>query len=375
MHASTPTFLLQIALLIVFGRLLGEAAQRIGQPAVMGHLCAGLLLGPSVFGQLLPHLHALVFPTGAEQKGMLDAVSQLGVLMLLLLTGMETQLSVVRKVQRAAIGVSIAGIALPFACGYIGGQLLPVALIPSPQMRTVTALFLGTALAISSVKIVAMVIREMEFTHRRVGRVLIASAILDDTIGWVIVSVIFGILRRGSVDLIGLSKSIAGTLAFLAVSFTIGRRAIAYMIRWANDRMQSEMAVISAILAAMCLMALITDAIGVHTVLGAFVAGMLVGQSPILTRHIDEQLRGMIVALFMPIFFGLAGLEADLTIINSRELLLWTLGIIAIATLGKAAGAFVGALVGKLSLRESIALAFGMNARGSTEVIVATIGL
>src|SRR5262249_9630808 len=83
----------------------------------------------------------------------------------------------------------------------------------------------------------------------------------------------------------------------------------------------------------------------------------------------------MIVALFMPIFFGLAGLEADLTIINSRELLLWTLGIIAVATIGKASGAFVGALYGKLSLKESIPLAFGMTRRGSTEVIVATIGL
>src|SRR5262249_14725485 len=162
MHASTSIFLFQIALLIAFGRLLGEVAQRIGQPAVMGNLCAGLILGPSVFGQLLPHLHSIVFPTNAEQKGMLDAVSQLGVVMLLLLTGMETQLAVVRKVQRAAIGVSIAGIALPFACGYLSGQLLPDALIPSPQMRTVTSLFLGTALSISSVKIVAMVIREME---------------------------------------------------------------------------------------------------------------------------------------------------------------------------------------------------------------------
>src|SRR5262249_29905426 len=160
-------------------------------------------------------------------------------------------------------------------------------------------------------------------------RVLIASAILDDTIGWVIISVIFGILNRGSVDFFGLLKNITLTLAFLAISFTFGRRAVAYLIRWANDRLQSQMAVISGSLVVMCTMALITDAIGVHIVLGAFVAGMLVGQSPILTRHIDEQLRGMIVALFMPIFFGLAGLEADLTIINSGELLGWTLGIIA----------------------------------------------
>ena len=104
-----------------------------------------------------------------------------------------------------------------------------------------------------------------------------------------------------------------GTLAFLAVSLTIGRRAVFFVIRWVNDTFVSEFAVITAILLIMGAMALITDAIGVHTVLGAFVAGVLIGESPILTRHIDEQLRGLITAFFAPVFFGIAGLTADLT--------------------------------------------------------------
>ncbi len=122
-------------------------------------------------------------------------------------------------------------------------------------------------------------------------------------------------------------------------------------------------------------MALITDAIGVHDVLGAFVAGILVGQSPILTRQIDQQLRGVITALFMPIFFGLAGITADLTILANPEILMLTAGIVAIATVGKFSGAFAGGRLGGLRLPESLAIACGMNARGSTEVIVATIGL
>jgi nucleotide-binding universal stress UspA family protein len=122
-------------------------------------------------------------------------------------------------------------------------------------------------------------------------------------------------------------------------------------------------------------MALVTHLIGVHTVLGAFVAGILVGESPILTRHIADQLRGLVVALFMPIFFSLAGLHADLTILGDPTLLGLTIGLILIASIGKFAGAFIGGILGRLSARESFALGCGMNARGSTEVIVASIGL
>ena len=125
----------------------------------------------------------------------------------------------------------------------------------------------------------------------------------------------------------------------------------------------------------MAAMALTTQLIGVNTVLGAFVAGILIGESPILTRHIDEELRGLIVALFMPVFFGLSGLNADLTILRSPDLALLAAGLIAIASIGKFLGAFIGGTVGGLSRAESLALGCGMNARGSTEVIVATLGL
>jgi nucleotide-binding universal stress UspA family protein len=125
----------------------------------------------------------------------------------------------------------------------------------------------------------------------------------------------------------------------------------------------------------MAAMALTTHFIGVHTVLGAFVAGVLIGESPILTKHIDEQLRGLIMAFFMPVFFGMAGLSTDLTILKDPLLLAMALGLIAIASVGKFVGAFIGGEIGGLNRREALALACGMNARGSTEVIVATIGL
>ena len=373
--ASEVIFLAQLITLMVVGRLLGEAMNRIGQPSVMGMLLGGILLGPSMLGALWPDLQHALFPKTAEQKAMLDGVSQFGILLLLLLTGMETDLKLVRKVGKAALSISLTGVAVPFLCGFALGQFMPEALLPHPDQRLLTSLFLGTALSISSIKIVAAVVREMGFTRRDLGQIIVASAICEDSIGWVIIAITLSLAQSGSVDLLDVGRAVLGTAAFLIASFTIGRPLVFFLIRWTNDNFESDFPVITTILVIMGLMALTTHFIGVHTVLGAFVAGVLIGESPILTKHIDEQLRGLILAFFMPVFFGIAGLSADLTVLKDPVLLFMALGLIAIATLGKFAGAFIGGEIGGLGRRESFALACGMNARGSTEVIVATIGL
>ncbi|GLR85029.1 cation:proton antiporter [Bradyrhizobium iriomotense] len=375
--AGPSEFLLiaQIVLLIAVGRGLGEVMQRIGQPSVIGELLAGILLGPSLLGWIWPEAQQAIFPKTPEQKAMIDGIAQFGILLLLLLTGMETDLKLVRKIGKAAIAISIAGIVVPFACGFALGEFLPDALLPDPQQRLVTSLFMGTALSISSVKIVAVVVREMNFMRRNVGQIIVATAVVDDTIGWIIIAVIFSLASQGTLDVASVAKAVLGTLIFLAVSFTIGRRLVFRLIRWANDTLVSTAPVITVILLLMGTMALITHLIGVHTVLGAFVAGILVGESPILTRQIDERLRGLISSFFMPVFFGLAGLSADLSVLRDPHLLVLTGLLVLIASVGKFGGAFVGGTVGGLNYRESLALASGMNARGSTEVIIATIGL
>jgi Kef-type K+ transport system membrane component KefB/nucleotide-binding universal stress UspA family protein len=373
---SEALLVAEVVLLLLVGRVLGEAMQRQGQPALMGNLLAGLVLGPSLFGLIWPEAHKLIFPADPAQKGMIDGLSQIGILMLLLLTGMETDLKLVSRMKGAAIAISLSGIALPFACGYALGQTLPDTLLPNmPGGRLVPSLFLGTALSISSIKIVAMVIREMNFTRRNLGQIIISTAIMEDTVGWVIIAVTFGIAGAGKVDAPALARTIGGVALFLLFCFTVGRWLVFSIIRWVNDNFRSEFPVITAILVIMGAMALITQLLGVRTVLGAFMAGVLIGQSPILTDHIQQQLRGLISAFFMPIFFGLSGLAADLTILKDGRLALLTLGLVGIASIGKFAGAFVGSTIGGLKWRERIALGCAMNARGSTEVIVASIGL
>ncbi|MBN8937367.1 MAG: cation:proton antiporter, partial [Rhizobiales bacterium] len=263
-HApSEAIFIIQLVLLILVGRLLGEALLRMKQPAVMGQLMAGLVLGPSILGALFPDLQHALFPAAKEQKAMLDAVAQFGVLLILLLTGMETDLKLVRQSSRASISASVFGIIVPFACGFALGEFLPDAMIPDPSKRLITSLFLGTALSIASVKIVATVVREMNFLRRTVGQVILGSAIVDDTIGWIIIAVIFGLALQGHVDPVSIAKSVIGTLAFMAFSLTLGRRLVSLFIRWVNDTFISDFAVITAILLIMGMMALATHAIGV----------------------------------------------------------------------------------------------------------------
>ena len=365
----------QVALLMLVGRGLGEIMQRYGQPAVIGQLLAGLILGPSLFGWIWPEAHDLIFPKSAEQKALITGLANMGVMMLLLLTGMETDLKLVKKIGTPAFAITATGVTVPFACGFGLGVLLPSSLLPNPNERLIAALFLGTALSISSIKIVAMVVREMNFMRRNLGQIIVASSILEDTTGWVIVSVTLGIAGAGALSMGALSKTIIGTAIFLTLAYTVGRKLVFWLIRWVNDTFVSDYGVVTAILIVMCGLALVTQGLGVNTVLGSFVAGVLVGESPILSRHIEDQLRGFITAFMMPVFFGLSGLSADLTILKDPTLAMLTIGLVAIASVGKFGGAFIGAELSGLNRREALAVGCGMNARGSTEVIVATIGL
>ncbi len=368
-------FVAELILLLVVGRLLGEVMGRFGQPAIFGQLLAGVVLGPSVFGALLPEVRHAIFPGTPTLKAMIDAVSQIGVLLLLLLTGMETNLALINRKRRAVISTSAFGIAVPFICGVLLAYSLPAEVVPASGSRLVTALFLGTALSISSVKIVAMVLIEVGAIRRDLGQLILATAILDDTIAWVMIAVIASMAAHGTISPGGIAVTLAGTAIFLGLSLTVGRRVVSRIILWSNDALTVEVPVITAILVVMLAMALTTELIGMHTALGAFVAGMLVGQSPILSEHIEGELRGFIFAFFSPVFFAVAGLGMDLRTLADPTLLLFTVAVIVVASVGKFLGALVGGRLGGLTVRESLALATALNARGSTEVIIASIGL
>ena len=368
-------FLASIVVVLLASRLLGEAAQRLGQPVVIGQLVAGIMLGPSFLGLLWPDAERALFSADPVQKATLHGFGEFGILLLLALTGMEVDVRLLRKIGPAALSVSFAGIAVPFAFGSALGLAAPSSLIPNPGQRLPTALFLGVALSISSIKVVATVVRDMNFARRDLGQIIVASSIIEDSLCWILIAVILGIVRAGGVEIGRLAGTIAGVALFLAASLTAGRRLVAGAIRIVNDAFIGEFTVLTLILIIIGAMALLTQALGVQSVLGAFVAGVLIGESPILTKRISEQLRGMVSSFFAPIFFALAGLNSDLTILRSPKVVGLTAALILVASAGKFGGAFIGGAIGRLSRAESLALAIGMNARGSTEVIVASVGL
>jgi len=180
---SEATFIAAIVVILLTARLFGEAAQRFGQPAVIGQLVAGILLGPSVFGLVWPQAQQAVFPDDPAQKAVLDAIAEFGVLLLLLLTGMDADAKLIRTIGRPALTISATGVLIPFACGVSLGFMFPPEFLPEPNRRMATTLFLAVALSISSIKIVAMVVRDMKFARRDLGQLIIASAILEDSIG------------------------------------------------------------------------------------------------------------------------------------------------------------------------------------------------
>jgi Kef-type K+ transport system membrane component KefB/nucleotide-binding universal stress UspA family protein len=368
-------FLASIVVVLLAARLLGEAAQRVGQPVVIGQLVAGVLLGPSFLGLLWPDGEHALFSADPVQKATLQGFGEFGILLLLVLTGMEVDVRLLRKIGSPALSVALAGIAVPFAFGAALGFAAPSSLMPSAAQRLPTALFLGVALSISSIKVVATVVNDMNFARRDLGQIIVVSSIIEDSIGWILIAVILGSVRAGAIEIGSLAGTIAGVALFLAASLTVGRRLAADAILVVNDTFAGEFMVLTLILIIMGAMALLTQALGVQSVLGAFVAGVLVGESPILTKRIADQLKGMVASFFGPIFFALAGLHSDLTILRSPAVLGLTAALVLVASAGKFAGAFIGGAIGRLSRAESLALAIGMNARGSTEVIVASVGL
>ena len=269
------------------GRGLGEispSCSGFGQPAVIGQLLAGLILGPSLFENWVwPAAHDLIFPKSAEQKDLITGLANMGVMMLLLLTGMETDLKLVRRKSASprvradyrdgrgrAVRLRLrAGL---FPAGFVAAACKPALSSAAPR-------FSAPRFRFPSIKIVAMVVREMNFMRRNLGQIIVASAILEDTTGWVIVSITLGIARRGrALEMGSLAKTVLGTAIFLILAYTIGRKLVFWLIRWVNDTFVSEFAVITAILIVMCGLALITQGLGVNTVLGAFVAGVLIGE-------------------------------------------------------------------------------------------------
>jgi Kef-type K+ transport system membrane component KefB/nucleotide-binding universal stress UspA family protein len=363
--------LLQMAALLTVARLGSELVRRMGLPTVVGELAAGLLLGPTVFGHFFPGAFHALFPAVATQFHLLEVVSSLGMVMLLLLTGVETDVRLVRNLGAPAAGASLFGMAVPFAFGFGLGMFLPVRYVASPDHRVLFALFLATALAISAMPVIAKILLDLGLTRRNIGVVIMSAGVVDDTTGWLILSLIAGAATGGG----GVSKflfSSIGTLAFVALAAFVLYPSLRFAMRMATNRFHSKDTDLVLMLVVTLLCAALTDWLGVHAVFGAFIAGCVFRQVPHLRPETLHKLESVTFSVFGPIFFGLVGLKVDLWRLGSASMLLIVLGV---ACLGKLVGVLAGGMLGGLRFWESVSIAVAMNARGAMELVVATIGL
>jgi Kef-type K+ transport system membrane component KefB/nucleotide-binding universal stress UspA family protein len=365
-------FLVQFALLLASARLLGEVMKRYGQPPVFGELLAGIVLGPSLFGWLAPDLFVALFPREALQYQLLELMSWLGMIFLLLFTGLETDLTILRKLGRPAALASILGILVPFTLGYILGTFIPDRLVARPEQRIVFHLFMGTAMAISAVPVIAKILMDLNILRRNIGAIIMGAVIVDDIIGWTILSMLIGMTTKGVLDLQAVALSVSQTIAFVTVALLVGIQLVRRLMRWIDERVLIEEGHITAVIVITLICAAITEAIGIHAVFGAFVAGVILAQSPRVRANALEKLVGVVHGVFTPVFFAFVGLRVNLTLLDD---IILVGAVIAVACAGKLLGCTLGGLLGRLSWWESLSIGIGMNARGGMELIVALIGL
>ncbi|ARV60937.1 sodium:proton antiporter [Nostocales cyanobacterium HT-58-2] len=374
-HHELLLVLLELALLLLVARGLGEFMRRIQLPPVVGELLAGVLLGPSVFGWLLPNLQGHIFPKSQAQSDLLSVVSWLGVLFLLIVTGLETDLNLIVRKGKTALLISLGGIIIPFATGLGLGLFLPDNFLVNPSQRLIFSLFIATAMSISAVPVIAKVLMDLKLIRRDIGQVTLAAGMTDDTIGWILLSVVSGLASSGKFDFQTVLRAIGGAVLFLGIAFTVGRSLMAWMLRWVDDYIGGATASLSALLVLALGAAAFTHTLGIEAALGAFVIGILAGQSPRFSREAGLTLELITSGFLAPIFFATAGLKVDLQQMLAPQTLVIGLVVLAVACFGKFTGAYIGSRVGGLSHWEGIAMGSGMNARGAMEIIVATIGV
>ncbi|MDX6741529.1 cation:proton antiporter [Actinocorallia sp. A-T 12471] len=364
------TFLTQVGVLLAVALLLGALARRLGLPAVVGELCAGVLLGPSVADQLLPGLTAWLLPKDPGQFHLLDALGQIGVLLLVGLTGIHLDLRLVRRRGRSAAVISAFGLVIPLGLGVGCGLLLADGLVPPDADRHVFALFLGVAMCVSAIPVIAKTLMDMGLLHRDIGQLTLTVGMVDDAVGWLLLAIVSAMATTG-VRADHVLTSIGGLLLVLAMAALLRRPLGLLSARTAR----TPGATASAIAALVLLAAAGAQRLGLEPVFGAFVAGIVLGGTRAATSDDLPVLRALVMSVLAPVFFAIVGLRMDLTALGDGPVLLAALAVLAVAIAGKFLGAFAGALLCGLTRWEALALGAGMNARGVIEVIVATVGL
>ncbi len=297
-HHALTLLLLQIGVLLAAALLLGRLARRLGMPSIVGELAAGVLLGPSLLAHVVPQVERGLFPQDAAQMHLLDAVGQFGVVLLVGFTGMHLDLKLVRRQGRRAAVVSAAGLVVPLLLGVWLGFALPGELRAEGADPTVFALFVGVAMCVSAIPVIARTLMDLKLIHRNIGQMILVAGTVDDAIGWILVSLITAMattgLHSGEVTL-----ALARMAMLLLFTMTVGRYVVHRVMRAATRSGTPGQAVTTAVVLIM-LFAAGTQALELEAVFGAFLCGVLIGSSKDVDTSALTPLNATVIAVLAP---------------------------------------------------------------------------
>jgi Kef-type K+ transport system membrane component KefB len=346
------SFLYEIALILIAVKFAGHLSRKLGQPSVMGELLAGVILGPVVLGWL--HTNSLIIE-----------LAEIGVILLMFLAGLETDIKEFMKSAFASTSVAICGVVLPF----IGGML--VALYFGFEMST--ALFIGTLLVATSVSISVQTLRELGQLQSKEGVTILGAAVLDDILGIIVLSLVIGFTAgSGGGDLSGILILLVKIVIFFILVYFIGKKVLPWVFKKVSNLMTTEVILTFGIICAL-LFAFAAEMMGMANIVGSYFAGLMLSMSS-FKEELFEKVETVSFSFFVPIFFVNIGLIADISGINTTILaMIITLTIVAIIT--KLIGGAIGAKIARFNNRSSLGIGAGMIARGEVGLIVGTIGL
>ncbi len=368
-------FWTQLLVLVAMARACGLLMRRINLPSVIGQLAAGVILGPSIFGRVWPSGFHWFLPDHEISSGALFAVSWLGVALLLVTAGFETDLGLISKLGRAAALVTGFSLVVPLVGGLIVGFALPDSFVGLESDRTVFALFVAAALSVSALAVIAKILSELGLMRRDFGQITVAAGMANDVVGWLMLAVFSGFAVEGSVSVGGIVKTVGGLAVFVVVAMTVGQRVVDRSLRFVRREGANISGAMTVVVLTMLVFGVATQALGIEAVLGAFVAGVVLHRSRFQQSEVLHYIEALTTSFLAPVFFATAGLRVDLGLLAQHSAEGWAVLVIAVAISAKFAGAYLGGRLAGQSRRASIALGSGLNARGALEIVIASVGL
>jgi Kef-type K+ transport system membrane component KefB len=370
--SSLKLLILQIGTILIVARLIGWLFGKIHQPRVVGEMVAGILLGPSLLGWLAPNISAHIFP--AASLGHLNSLSLVGLVIFMFLVGLELDLGHLRELGRAAVMTSQVSIIVPFVFGAAFAFHLYPDLAPPGVSFTGFALFMGAAMSVTAFPVLARILTERKMLKTSVGSVAIACAAVDDVTAWCILAAIVVIVRASSLE-IPVWLTVGGLLAFVLGMGYVVRPALRRLEMVYEKRGMLTQDLIAIILLVVLGSGLITEALGVHALFGAFLAGVIMPRQPKLSAELTQKFESLIVVLLLPIYFALTGLRSSIFLISDATLWVYCAVIIVLAVVGKLGGSMISTRLNGMSWRESASVGILMNTRGLVELVILNIGL